>query len=162
MKTFTILCLSLLTLCVTAQVPEFPNDAGKFLTGAATWSVPSISSNETAYGRSVLSTTTLAPTAATNFLVDFAASPAGFIQATNHVAITGVTNNIAGATYRLLILNASGSGVNLTVPATAFQSADVTANTPTVLTNGTGAILDIVGYGTDSSNTTYRFRRLVK
>jgi len=162
MKKITTFFLSLVALCATAQIPEYPNDAGKFLTGTATWSVPSISSNATAYGRAVLSTTTLAPTAATNFLVDFAASPAGFIQATNHVAITGVTNNIAGATYRLLILNASGSGVNLTVPSTAFQSADVIQSTPTVITNGTGAIIDIVGYGTDSTNTTYRFRRLVK
>jgi hypothetical protein len=150
-------------LSASAQFAQFPDNISCFLAGNNTWRIPSLVSNTTMSGSLVRTVATLAPSAATNFGIDFSASPAGFIQATNHVAITGLTNNAAGAAYQLLIVNSSGSDLNITAPSTAYKSGyAAVADFPVVLTNGTAAFVDIFGYGTASSNALYRFTRFVK
>lgn len=132
-----------------AQVPEYPNDAGKYLSGAGTWVL-----------RNVLSLATLAPASAgTNYGIDLTSSSGGLILMTNHVTITGLTNNAAGATYQLLIVNVSGSDFVLRTPSTAFTSMISVSDSPMTVSNQVAAIVEIAGYGSNTTNALYRIRR---
>jgi hypothetical protein len=164
MKTlFVALVALLLSTVARAQVPQYPNEATRYLNGTAGWTIPSLVSNAATVGTFAVGggftrsfATLTAASEATNFGIDLATGNAGFIQVANHVAITGLTNNAAGAVFTLLLVNTSGTNFNFTVPATSFGSG-----VPAIVTNGAAAIVSIYGTGA-TTNAIYWYTPAIK
>lgn len=164
----TIAAVFLIGLAAFAQFAQFPGTPTTFLAGDNTWREPTAVSTLTVDDLVVdeslsFTVATLAPASlGTNYGLDVTASPAGLIAMTNHVHVTGLTNAAAGRSYRLLVLNSSGSTFNVTV-ASGYKSSTTAGvpDLPTTLTNNTAAILDVYCYGTGTTQAVYRFRRFL-
>ena len=91
---------------------------------------------------------TLSPTSATNFTVNFAGAFSGLVIMTNNAYLLA-TNAVAGKTYKLVLVNGSGSDQSLTFQPGWWRAGPSITQ---VVTNGTAFMLDLRVYGTSNES----------